>query len=114
MRYGDEDRESSNVEDRRSERGPMFRFPGGMGGGRTVQIPLGSGGVSLGSLLIIGVLLLLFGVNPLDLLSEANYPQVPQMPHTEPAALAQHGRIAARRSRSRVFPADAPCAPRTT
>jgi hypothetical protein len=39
--------------------------------------------VSLGSLLIIGILLLLFGVNPLDLLSEANYPQVPQMPRTE-------------------------------
>ncbi|HEY7669551.1 MAG TPA: neutral zinc metallopeptidase [Hyphomicrobium sp.] len=86
MRYGEEDRESRNVEDRRSERGPMFRFPSGMGGGRTVQIPLGSGGISLGSLIIIGILLLLFGVNPLDLLSEGNYPQVPQMPHTEPGA----------------------------
>jgi uncharacterized protein len=83
MRYGEDDRESRNVEDRRGERGPMFRFPSGMGGGRTVRIPLGSGGVSLGSLLIIGILLLLFGVNPLDLLSESNYPQVPQMPRTE-------------------------------
>jgi uncharacterized protein len=89
MRYGEEDRESRNVEDRRSERGPMFRFPAGMGRGRTVQIPLGSGGISLGSLLIIGVLLLLFGVNPLDLLSEANYPQVPQMPHSEQGAPRQ-------------------------
>jgi predicted metalloprotease len=84
MRYGEEDRESSNVEDRRGQRGPMFRFPGGMGNGRTVRIPIGGGGVSLGSLLIIGVLLLLFGVNPLDLLSEGNYPQVPQMPRSEP------------------------------
>jgi predicted metalloprotease len=84
MRYGEEDRESRNVEDRRSERGPVFRFPGGMGGGRTVQIPVGSGGISLGSLLIIGILLLLFGVNPLDLLSDANYPQVPQMPRSAP------------------------------
>ncbi len=92
MRYGDEDRESRNVEDRRGQRGPMFRFPGGRGGGRTVRIPLGGGGVSLGSLLIIGILLLLFGVNPLDLLSEGNYPQVPQMPRTEPGA----GRTAAR------------------
>ncbi len=92
MRYGDEDRESRNVEDRRGQRGPMFRFPGRMGGGRTVQIPLGSGGVSLGSLLIIGVLLLLFGINPLDLLSESNYPQVPQMPHTQPGASQQADR----------------------
>ena len=83
MRYGDEDRESKNVEDRRGQRGPMFRFPGGMGGGRTVRIPIGGGGVSIGSLLIIGALLLLFGVNPLDLLREGNYPQVPQMPRTE-------------------------------
>ncbi len=84
MRYGEDDRESSNVEDRRGERGPMLRFPSGMGRGRTVRIPVGSGGVSLGSLLIIGVLLLLFGVNPLDLLSEGSYPQVPQMPRTAP------------------------------
>jgi predicted metalloprotease len=89
MRYGEEDRESRNVEDRRGERGPMFRFPARMGRGRTVRIPVGSGGVSLGSLLIIGLLLLLFGVNPLDLLSEANYPQVPQMPRTEPGAPPQ-------------------------
>ena len=33
MRYGDEDRESENVEDRRGERGPVGScFPGGGGG----------------------------------------------------------------------------------
>jgi len=95
MRYGDDDRESRNVEDRRSERGPMFRFPSGMGEGRRVRIPLGGGGVSLGTLLIIGVLLMLFGINPLDLLSEGSFPQVPQMPSTGPGA--DSGRQAANR-----------------
>ena len=50
MRYGDEDRESENVEDRRSERGPMFRFPRGFPGGAEgtrIQVPIGGGGVSL-------------------------------------------------------------------
>jgi len=82
MRYGDEDRESRNVEDRRSERGGMFRFPMGAGGAR--QIQLRGGGVSLGALLIIGIVLLLFGINPLDLLSEGSFPQVPQMPSSGP------------------------------
>lgn len=82
MRYGDDDRESNNVEDRRSERGPMFRFPGG-GQGRTVQIPIGGGGISLGTLVIIGVIMLFLGINPLDLLSEGSYPEVPQMPRSE-------------------------------
>lgn len=91
MRYGDEDRESNNVEDRRSERGPMFRFPGG-GQGRTVQIPIGGGGISLGTLVIIGVIMLALGVNPLDLLSEAQYPQVPQMPQSEHAPTRQANR----------------------
>jgi predicted metalloprotease len=86
MRYGDEDRESENVEDRRGQRGPAFRFPGGFPGGgegTRIQIPIGGGGISLGTLLIIGIVMLLLGINPLDLLSEGNYPQVPQMPQTE-------------------------------
>ncbi|KAB2940272.1 MAG: neutral zinc metallopeptidase [Hyphomicrobium sp.] len=86
MRYGDQDRESQNVEDRRSERGPMFRFPGRFPGGAEgtrIQIPLGGGGISLSTLLIIGVIMLLLGINPLDLLSEGQYPQVPQMPQSE-------------------------------
>ncbi len=83
MRYGDEDRESENVEDRRGQRGPAFRFPGGGGDGTRIQIPIGGGGISLSTLVIIGVVMLLLGINPLDLLSEGSYPQVPQMPQTE-------------------------------
>lgn len=83
MRYGDEDRESNNVEDRRSERGPMFRFPRGGSDGTRIQIPIGGGGISLGTLVIIGVIMLFLGINPLDLLSEGQFPQVPQMPRSE-------------------------------
>ncbi len=108
MRYEDEDRESRNVEDRRGQRGPIFRFPMGRGirpGGRGVRIPLGKGGVSLTTLLIIGGLLLLFGINPLDLLSQGdrNYPQVPQMPQSSPGA----GRTTA----DRTSPLDIPGLP---
>ena len=62
MRYDDKDRESESVEDRRSEQGGMF------GGGRGIQLPIGSGGFSMTTLLIIGALMLFFGFNPLDLL----------------------------------------------
>lgn len=89
MRYGDEDRESRNVEDRRGQRGPIFRFPMGRGmgrGGRGVRIPLGKGGGGLTTILIIGALLLLFGINPLDLLTGGGgqRPQIPQMPQSSP------------------------------
>jgi len=86
MRYGDEDRESDNVEDRRGQGGPAFRFPGFPGGaeGTRIQIPIGGGGISLSTLLIIGVVLLFLGINPLDLLTQGGqFPQVPQMPETE-------------------------------
>jgi uncharacterized protein len=80
MRYGEDDRESDNVEDRRGQRGPMFPFPGSGGDGRTVQIPLTGG--SLGTLLVIGLILWALGINPLELLSEGNFPQV-QLPQSE-------------------------------
>ena len=70
MRYDDNDRESDNVEDRRSQGGGGgFRFPGG-GGGGGFQIPMGrgGGGFSITTLLVIGAIMLLFGLNPLDLL----------------------------------------------
>jgi predicted metalloprotease len=92
MRYGDEDRESNNVEDRRSERGPMFRFPGGGGDGTRIQIPIGGGGISLSTLVIIGVIMLFLGINPLDLLRDAQFPDVPQMPHSEQAPARQASR----------------------
>ena len=80
MRYGEDDRESTNVEDRRDEGGPMFPFPGSGGEGRTIQIPLTGG--SLGTLIVIGLILWAMGINPLELLSEGNYPQV-QIPHSD-------------------------------
>ena len=62
MRYDDKDRESKNVEDRRNS-GGGFGFPGGRG------LPIGGkGGLSITTLLIIGAIMLLFGMNPLDLL----------------------------------------------
>ncbi len=85
MRYDDKDEESQNVEDRRGQGGGGFGFPGGGG----IRIPIGGGGgLSLTSLLIIGALMLLFGINPLDVLLG---PQgrggldVPQMPQQEQA-----------------------------
>ncbi len=84
MRYDESDRESENVEDRRGQRGGGFRFPGG--GGRGIQIPIpmgrGGGGFSITTLLIIGAIMLLFGLNPLDLLRGGgggfNFPEMPQ------------------------------------
>jgi predicted metalloprotease len=85
MRYDDQDSESSNVEDRRGQGGGGFRFPGG--GGNGIQIPIG-GGMSLTTLLIIGGIMLLFGINPLDILrggigGDGGGFNVPQMPRSE-------------------------------
>ena len=73
MRYDEGDRESKNVEDRRGQDGGgMFGgrgMPGGQGGG--FPFPMGGGGrggMSITTLLIVGALMLLFGVNPLDIL----------------------------------------------
>ena len=80
MRYGDEDRESENVEDRRGERGPMFRFPRGFpaaADGTRIQIPIGGGGVSLTTLIDHRRHHVFLGINPLELLSEAAVPASP-------------------------------------
>lgn len=87
MRYDEQDRESKNVEDRRGQ-GGGFGFPGGRG----IQIPMGGGGMSFTSLLIIGAIMLLFGLNPLDLLRGAgpnSFPDVPGMPRSESGRQAQ-------------------------
>ncbi|HEX4891815.1 MAG TPA: neutral zinc metallopeptidase [Hyphomicrobiaceae bacterium] len=91
MRYDDQDRESRNVEDRRGEGG------GGMfGGGRRgmpIPIPMGGrGGMSITTMLIIGVIMLLFGINPLDILrgdlpggGQGQFPPMPRMDQGGPA-----------------------------
>jgi hypothetical protein len=85
MRYDEQDRESKNVEDRRGQGGGGFSFPGGGGG---IPIPIGKGGFSFTTLLIIGAIMLLFGINPLDILrgGGGSFPDVPQMPRMDPGA----------------------------
>ena len=79
MRYDQSDRESKNVEDRRGDNPGGFQFPGG-----GIQIPIGGGGMSITTLLIIGAIMLFFGINPLDvLLNNGGQIQVPQMPHSQ-------------------------------
>jgi len=91
MRYDDQDRESQNVEDRRGEgggRGFGFPFPGAGGRGGGIQIPIGGrrGGFSFTTLLIIGAIMLLFGINPLDLLRGGAGPGggMGQLPRMDP------------------------------
>ena len=91
MRYDDQDRRSSNVEDRRGQGGRRFGFPfPGRGGGRGVRIPVGGrGGFSLTTLLILGAVMLFFGINPLELLTGGGGTrssfEIPQLPRTEEA-----------------------------
>jgi predicted metalloprotease len=75
----DDERASSNVEDRRGQ--------GGMGrGGIRIPMGRGGGGIGIGTIIIIGILWLVFGLNPLDMLTGGMQPQqqqtqqVPQSP----------------------------------
>ncbi|MFN0219203.1 MAG: neutral zinc metallopeptidase [Hyphomicrobium sp.] len=80
MKYDKNDRESDSVEDKRGEGGG---FPGG-----GLRIPIGGGGMSLTSLLIIGALMLFMGINPLDVLfggGGGGQIQMPQLPRERPA-----------------------------
>ena len=89
MRYDEQDKESSNVEDRRGQRGGGFGFPGG-----GIQIPIGGGGMSFTTLLILGAIMLLFGINPLDILrggAPQGFPDI-QLPRSEAPRPAQTGR----------------------
>ncbi len=61
MRLDDEE-ESRNIEDRRGE-GGGFSFPGGGGG-----LGFGGRGMSLGTLVVVAVVALVFGINPMTLL----------------------------------------------
>ena len=71
MRYGEGDRESQHVEDRRGRGGFIPRIPGGRGG------------IGLGWLLLIGVVCLLLGINPLTFLAGSGSLQMPDMPRPE-------------------------------
>jgi predicted metalloprotease len=73
MRYGDDDRESDNVEDRRGD-------SRGLGGG--FALPFGGGGLSLTSLLVIGGICLMLGINPLQVLGALN--NMPVAPRSDP------------------------------
>jgi predicted metalloprotease len=75
MRYGEGDRESENVEDRRGQPGGGM-FPRGGG----FPIPIGGGGLSITTLVIIGVICLMLGINPLELLVGGGGDGVPRMP----------------------------------
>src|SRR5262245_16485476 len=83
MRYGDEDRESSNVEDRPGQGGGGgLRVPGG-GGRGGIESPVGGrGGMGLTALRILGAIMLFFGIHPLDILlgGGGGGIQVPNMP----------------------------------
>jgi uncharacterized protein len=76
MRYGEGDRESENVEDRRGSGGGIFPRGGG------IPIPIGGGGLGIGSLVLIGIVCLVLGINPLTLLSDGGL-QIPDMPRPD-------------------------------
>jgi uncharacterized protein len=84
-------RQSTNVRDMRGSGGGLGGgFPGGMNfpGGGSIRIPsggprtAGGGGLGCGTLIVIGVVLWLLGINPLTILSGGNI--VPQMPDQMP------------------------------
>jgi hypothetical protein len=80
MRYDEQDRQSDSFEDRRGE-GGMFRGGRGMGG---IPIPIGGGGMSITTLLIIGAICLMLGINPLTLLTGEGI-EIPNMPRPGPS-----------------------------
>ena len=70
----DDEKASSNVEDRRGSGGSRR-------GGGGLRIPMGrrgGGGISIGTIVILGILWLVFGLNPLDMLGGNVAPQQQQ------------------------------------
>jgi predicted metalloprotease len=67
----DDQRESTNIEDRRGDSGGL----GGLGGGGGGGLRLGGGRMGLGGLLVVVVIALIFGINPLSLLGGGGGPQ---------------------------------------
>lgn len=91
----DDEKASSNVEDRRGQRSRRggFRIPMGRRGG---------GGIGIGTIVILGILWLVFGVNPLEMLSGGGLQQqTQQAPQTQqqqgsPAANDEMGKFASK------------------
>ena len=91
----DDERASSNVEDRRGQRSRRggFRIPMGRRGG---------GGIGLGTIVILGIMWLVFGINPLEMLGGGIAPQTQQqIPQTRgqqgsPAANDEMGKFASK------------------
>ncbi|WP_108882092.1 KPN_02809 family neutral zinc metallopeptidase [Anderseniella sp. Alg231-50] len=91
----DDEQASSNVEDRRGQRGRRggFRIPMGRRGG---------GGIGIGTIVILGIMWLVFGVNPLEMLGGGGLQQqTQQVPQTQqqqgaPAANDEMGKFASK------------------
>ncbi|MEM9473428.1 MAG: neutral zinc metallopeptidase [Pseudomonadota bacterium] len=90
----DDEQASSNVEDRRGQRGRRggFRIPMGRRGG---------GGIGIGTIVILGIMWLVFGINPLEMLSGGGLQQqTQQVPQTQqqqsPAANDEMGKFASK------------------
>lgn len=77
MRYSDNDRQSDQVEDRRGEDPGVGAPRGGM-----MRLPIGGGGMSLTTLIVVGVICLMLGINPLTLLTGEGI-EIPNMPRPE-------------------------------
>ena len=105
----DDEQASSNVEDRRGQGGRRggFRIPMGRRGG---------GGIGIGTIVIVGIMWLVFGINPLEMLSGGGGlpQQTQQVPQTQqqqgaPAANDEMGKFASKvlstteRTWTRVF-----------
>jgi uncharacterized protein len=81
MRLDDES-ESSNIEDRRGQRG---------GGG--MQLPIGGGKLGIGGMIVVGVIALLLGQNPLELIGAVGGVGGPQVGQPQAAGPAQPAKL---------------------
>lgn len=77
MRYSDNDRQSDQVEDRRGDDPGVGAPRGGM-----IPLPIGGGGMSITTLIVVGVICLMLGINPLTLLTGEGI-EIPNMPRPE-------------------------------